>query len=260
MALTRRPSGLEKGLKFRQEQYRARYEKFKKRGRLFWPHIIIEDALVSLGVFIILLLLAVFAGVPLEERADPTNTAYIPRPEWYFMWIFQLLKVFPGYLEWAGVVALPAVGVIILLALPFLDRNVRRMPQFRPIALTLGGLGLAGVALFTYVAFSTAPPRAGVAGLPGQEVRLTAVQLAGRQLYNAQCAVCHSLGGKGGTTAPPLDGVTSRMDPAYVHIYIEDPKAINPFSQMPAFLKYPDVKLLTHEQVAQIVEYLKVYK
>lgn len=259
MAFTRRRADVARGPEARQEDYHARYTEFKQQGKPFWPHIIIEDVLVSLAVLVGLLLLAVFWGVPLEERADPTNSAYVPRPEWYFMWVFQLLKVFPGYLEWVGVAALPAIGLILLLFLPFLDRNPRRLPRFRLLALSLGSLGMIGVAFLTYQAFATTASQEGAIGPPGQEMKLTADQLAGRQLYNSQCAVCHSLGGEGGTSAPPLDDIVHRMDPAFIHMYIEDPKSINPYSTMPPYLKYPDVKLLTHQQMEQIVGYLMAY-
>ncbi len=243
----------------RDQAYHAHYEGFKRQGKPFWPDVVIEDALVSVGVLVALLFLTVLWGAPLEGRADPTNSAYVPRPEWYFMWIFQLLKVFPGALEWVGVAGLPTVGILLLFLLPFLDRNPRRLGRFRPLALSLGVLGLAAVGLLTYQAFASTP-RNVTAGKPGEEVKLTASQLAGRQLYNAQCAVCHTLNGEGGNTAPPLDGIADRMAPAFVHIYIEDPKAVNQFASMPPFLKYPDVQLLDHFQVEQIVQYLMVFR
>lgn len=245
--------------KLRQEEYLRRYTEFKKLGHPFWPDVILEDVLASLVVLIGLLFLAVFVGVPLDARADPTNAAYIPRPEWYFMWMFELLKFFPGELEWVGVIAVPAIGILFLLLVPFYDRHPHRRPRRRPVGLSLGSGVLAGAILLTFFAFSSTPSPAATVGTPGGEVRLTAAQLQGRQLYNANCAVCHTLGGSGGTTAPPLDGVVSRMDPAFIHIYIEDPEKINPGTVMPAFLKYPDVKTLTHQQTDMIVEYLKAF-
>lgn len=244
----------------RRQQYHQRYDHFKKQGKPFWPDIILEDALVALVVFLGLLVLTVVKGVPLEARADPTNAAYIPRPEWYFMFLFQLFKFFPGYLEWVGVIVVPAIGVLALLLLPFYDRLPRRLPRLRPVALTVGSTVLAGAILLTVFAYTTTPPPLVEVSVPGQApLRLNATQIAGRQLYNAQCAPCHSLGGTGGTSAPPLDSITTRMDPIFVHIYIEDPQKINPGSTMPAFLKYPDIKTLSHEQVEYIVEYLKLF-
>lgn len=239
----------------RPEEYHRRYQEFKRQGRPFWPDIILEDTVVALVVFLGLLLLTVLWEVPLEPRADPTNAAYVPRPEWYFMFLFQLLKVFPGHLEWVGVIAVPAVGVLLLFLLPFYDRHPRRHPRVRPVALISGGVALAAVAAFTVMAFVTTPP----SGVEVAGQRLTASQIAGRQLFGANCAACHSLGGGGDTSTLPLDGITNRMDPAFVHEYIEDPKSVNPNATMPPFIRYPDVKLLNHQETQYIVEYLKAF-
>src|SRR4030067_3003049 len=68
----------------------------KARGVGFFPDIIYKDALVSFSLFILLILLAMFVGVPQEPPADPNDAAYIPRPEWYFMFLFEMLKFFTG--------------------------------------------------------------------------------------------------------------------------------------------------------------------
>src|SRR5439155_22084713 len=88
-------------------EYHAVYEDFKSRGRRFFPDLIVEDAVVSTLAILIVVALAVVFGTPLEGQADPTNTGYVPRPEWYFLFLFELLKYFPGSLEWVGVVLLP---------------------------------------------------------------------------------------------------------------------------------------------------------
>ncbi|MEE8473218.1 MAG: cytochrome b N-terminal domain-containing protein [Dehalococcoidia bacterium] len=240
----------------RREEYNSRYQAFKRRGRPFWPDIIVEDALVALAVFLGLLLLTVLWEVPLEARADPTNTAYVPRPEWYFMFAFQLLKVFPGYLEWVGIAVVPTVGLLVLALLPFYDRHPRRRPLVRPVALASGGVAMAAIVVLTIVAFATTPSSSAEVG----RQRLTTPQIAGRLLFEANCTACHSLGGKGGTSAPPLDGITNRMDHAFVHEYIEDPRSINPDAVMPPFLRYPDVNKLGHVDTEYIVEYLEAFR
>jgi len=108
----------------RRDEYHRRYDAFKSRGHPFWPYTIFEDTVVALGVLLILLFLAIFVGTPLERAADPTNTAYIPRPEWYFMFLFELLKLFPAHLEWVGAALVPALGLLALLLLPFMDAAV----------------------------------------------------------------------------------------------------------------------------------------
>ena len=92
-------------------------------------------------VFAILVALAYFVGVPTEARANPADTTYTPRPEWYFLFLFQLLKYFPGNLEVIGVVVIPTLVILLLLALPFIDRSPKRHFLRRPLASFGGGHG-----------------------------------------------------------------------------------------------------------------------
>jgi quinol-cytochrome oxidoreductase complex cytochrome b subunit len=89
------------------QEYLERYKVAKEKGVPFFPDILFKDAVVVLFIFLILAALAYFLGAPLEARADPADTNYTPRPEWYFLFLFQLLKYFPGSLEFLGVVVLP---------------------------------------------------------------------------------------------------------------------------------------------------------
>ena len=259
----------------RRDEYHRRYDAFKSRGHPFWPYTIFEDTVVALGVLLILLFLAIFVGTPLERAADPTNTAYIPRPEWYFMFLFELLKLFPAHLEWVGAVLVPALGILALLLLPFYDRNPRRVLKQRPVAMGLLTLTLIFVAAETYMAYAATPggivpigspvnltvgstsiaigiPKLWVGGNPQNQPVMSYVQLQGKLLYDAQgCSSCHMLGGEGGKVGPPLDEVGNRLTEAQLHDYIEEPKRINPQSAMPAFLGP-----LTHQQVDHIAHYL----
>jgi quinol-cytochrome oxidoreductase complex cytochrome b subunit len=232
------------------EAYLKRYAELKKRGKAFYPYSVYKDALVAAVVLIILLVLTVVWGVPLEAKADPTNTSYIPRPEWYFMFLFQMLKYFPGELEWVGVVVIPSLALIVLLLFPFLDRRPQRRPSRRPVAMALVTVAVLSTSFLTYQAFESTPP----AG--GETIQLTAVEQSGKRLFQAQnCAVCHSIKGRGGKTGPDLAGVGERMSAAEIHQYIENPKAVNPQATMPAFLPP-----LTHEEVEQITRYLLALK
>ncbi|MFA9406141.1 MAG: hypothetical protein ACERKX_10050, partial [Anaerolineales bacterium] len=98
-----------------------RYKEKKEKGILFFPDLIFKDAIIALVIFIGLLALAYFIGAPLEERANPADALYTPKPEWYFLFLFQLLKYFPGSLEVFGVIVLPTIAFLLLVALPFLD-------------------------------------------------------------------------------------------------------------------------------------------
>ena len=135
------------------EEYHQRYEEFKAQGRPFWPEVVAEDMIAGLAAFLAIFALVLAVGVPTEARADPTNTAYVPRPEWYFMFLFQVLKYFPCELEWVGAGVLPPLVLALILLLPFYDRSPWRSPRRRPLAM-VGGLALAiAVLLLTYAAY-----------------------------------------------------------------------------------------------------------
>jgi len=229
-------------------EYHAVYDDFKARGRRFFPDLIVEDAIVSALVILVVIAFAVLFGTPLEGQADPTSTGYVPRPEWYFLFLFELLKYFPGSLEWVGVVVLPGLFFVFMFLLPFLDRGPRRSPRYRPISTAIGTLSVLAVAYLTWHAVQTTPP----ALVDERASRLTSTEVVGRQLVSAQgCTSCHVVGGQGGSVGPSLDGVAARRASAYIHSYIENPKSLNPTAAMPAFLPP-----LTHEQVEDITQYL----
>lgn len=162
------------------EEYREEYKKAKEKGVPFFPDVIFKDAVIVLVVFLVLVGLAVFVGAPLEARADPADTGYTPRPEWYFLFLFQLLKYFPGNLEVLGVVVIPTIVILLLFALPFLDRGRKRYFTKRPIVMITTGVLLVGIVFLTVQAYLEAPPPA-----QAQEGDPTAA------LYTENCAGCH---------------------------------------------------------------------
>jgi mono/diheme cytochrome c family protein len=179
----------------RDEHKKSILEKYKialQKGERFWPDSIYKDLLISLAIFIVLILLASFVGVPGEPKADPNDTAYIPRPEWYFLFLFQMLKYFPGKLEWLGTAVIPGVAVLILVLLPFLDRNPKRHYSKRKVALTAMGGVVLGIIGLTVLAVITTPPQAeaAVAGTLSEQI------LLGQDLYSLNCAECHGEDGK----------------------------------------------------------------
>ena len=89
----------------------------------FFPEHLFRCSVAFSVIFGIILALAFFAQVPLEKAAGTVDPSYLPRPEWYFMWLFQLLTFFPGKFEIVGSLLIPAAGVILLFCLPFLSRT-----------------------------------------------------------------------------------------------------------------------------------------
>lgn len=162
------------------KSYLEKYKKAKEKGVPFFPDIIFKDAVVSLVVFLILVALTYFVGVHVEERANPSDANYTPKPEWYFLFLFQLLKYFPGNLEVIGAVILPGLFVVLLLVLPFIDKSPKRHFRNRPFASVAGLAVVAGIGILTVLAIVEAPP-------PQEEV----VVDHAAALYAANCANCH---------------------------------------------------------------------
>jgi menaquinol-cytochrome c reductase cytochrome b/c subunit len=181
--------------------YLERYKEKKRSGELFFPHSIAKDAVVSLMLFVVLISLVLFAGVPNEAPANPTDTSYVPRPEWYFLWAFQLLKYFPGKLEGIAIAGLGLVLAVALFGLPFFDRSSRRHPLNRPIATLAMSVIVIGIAFLTIQAVITTPPQAEAVVVGGD---LASRIEAGGKLFQEHCAECHGQNGEGAeiTTNP----------------------------------------------------------
>jgi ubiquinol-cytochrome c reductase cytochrome b subunit len=124
-------------------------------GKPFYPDQVFEDVVGMLILFVILAAVALFVPVPLDDVADPTNASYDPRPEWYFLFLFQLLKYFQGPLEIVGTFVIPTVGILLLLFLPFLDRSARAVLWKRPVALTVTTVCVAGIVGLTLLGVSS---------------------------------------------------------------------------------------------------------
>ena len=123
------------------------------------PEQVFKDTVAVFIAFAILFTLAVAVRVPLERLADPTDTSYIPRPEWYFLFLFQMLKVFEGPLEVVGTVVLPTLAILALILTPFIDRSKVVRVRQRTLAMgvvLLAGLGWGGL---TAAAIKSTPPQ-----------------------------------------------------------------------------------------------------
>lgn len=162
------------------QEYLEQYKKAKEKGVPFFPDILFKDAVISLVVFLILIALAYFVGAPLEERADPADTSYTPRPEWYFLFLFQLLKYFPGQLEVIGVVVIPTLAIILLFILPLIDKSPKRYFSSRPIIVGITAAMAVGVVFLTIQSYLEAPPP--VEAAQGDQTAA---------LYTENCAGCH---------------------------------------------------------------------
>ncbi len=232
---------------------KAAYAKSKGAGVRFYPDITMKDIVVATGVIIALVLLARYVGAGLEPPADPSDNTYTPRPEWYFLPFFQLLKLVPGSMESVVAVGVPGALVLALLALPFFDRRSTRSFAKRPIARASLLVFLGGSALLLGASMGEEEETAVVAevGRP-----LTSVERAGKSLYERQqCGSCHMIGGKGGRSkedAPPLTIVGLRHSGAWIHSFMENPLRFHPNSKMPSF----GPPTISHQEIEELTRYL----
>lgn len=180
----------------------------------FFPDFALREALVALVFLCVLLLVASITKPGLEPGADPAAAGYVPKPEWYFLWLFQTLKYFKGEMEVIGTFVLPTIAIGLLVAVPFIDRRQRRLrklaPNARPVRVwpRLVGAGLMlGIGALTFMAFTS--PTA----VTEEATSLTAVEAAGQAIFEKMgCTSCHAVGDAGGDRGPDLTDFGSQPD------------------------------------------------
>jgi mono/diheme cytochrome c family protein len=177
------------------KNYQEKYHKEKQKGVKFYPDIVYKDMIVAFGIFILLIMLAIFVGVANEPKADPNDTSYIPRPEWYFLFLFEFLKYIPGSIEWIGAAVLPGIVVLLLILLPLIDRNPSRYWKKRKFAVGVMTVTMLGIVALTIMAVVNKPPQ------PEAETIATSITeeiVLGEELYGLYCVECHGPEGEGG--------------------------------------------------------------
>lgn len=133
-----------------------RYQRELNKGEFFWPDSIFKDAIIALGIFILLVILATFVGVAGEPKADPSDTSYIPRPEWYFLFLFKFLALYGqipviGKIEWLATVLVPSIGIGLILLLPFIDRSQDRHYAKRAMPLGVMFIMVLNIVILTMI-------------------------------------------------------------------------------------------------------------
>ncbi len=185
----------------------------------FYPTQAARDTLVVAIVLSALVAYAWPGAPPLEGPADPTDATYVPRPEWYFLGLFQLLKYFPGKWEVVGAMVIPGVVAGFLALLPWIDRGPERDPRKRRLVLSVVLAGLAGVVGLTTLGWRDRP----VSAAPGDAWSLR--EIGGHVFVEkAACSRCHSESGM----ADALEGLPSTRGPEWVAGHVADPEMIGP--------------------------------
>jgi ubiquinol-cytochrome c reductase cytochrome b subunit len=217
----------------------------------FYPVQVFKDTAVIFGVFCALFLMAAFVEEPLGQLADPTDTSFVPRPEWYFLFLFELLKYFKGSLEFLGAVVLPTLAILLLAAVPFLDRSKLKRVGERIPAMVIVVVALLGWGGLTAAAWMSTPPETEVATagddaiqdwteLPPSELATSAdapefARQAAAIYEQNQCGICHMVNGEGMMVGPPLTGLAGRHDAESLTGHFRDPQAFAAGSMMPAY-------------------------
>ncbi|CAN5190976.1 hypothetical protein BH18ACT12_BH18ACT12_03750 [soil metagenome] len=268
------------------DEWRAEFQRYKqdvkKRGKPFFPYAMFHDTVMSLVVVATIIGVtcvwyftsgedpstcgegdSCLLGPRYAEPADPGTTNFVPRPDWYFYFLFYLLRIF----KWPdtvilGTVGIPTIALIIAFVLPFVDRRRERRLSRRPLAIIAAILVVISMGVLTYKG-ATAKEALGsevVKAVPTWAQRQgfadNQAAIEGAKIFaSSGCAACHTYLGTGSTNAgaPDLsDEGTKGRSKDYLMRYIKDPTQFGN-SVMPKFG-------FTDEQLSQLAEFLLASK
>jgi menaquinol-cytochrome c reductase cytochrome b/c subunit len=227
------------------EQYLRDYALLKAKGKPFFPYAVAKDSVMAAIVLLSIVFMSLMFGAELGPKADPTTTTYVPRPEWYFFFLFELLRVVkPPELTPLATIGIPTICMILLVLLPFYDRSPERRPERRPIATTAGILTIAAMGYLTYLGAA--------AGSPNEIDLEVAAQYEPGKLVTAQsgCLACHKIGENGNDgPGPELTDIGDRTPKAALRRTLE-----NPTAPMPSYAGLPEEK---KEALVDFLAYLR---
>jgi menaquinol-cytochrome c reductase cytochrome b/c subunit len=222
----------------RRVRYETELAAQKKEGHAFFPYAMFHDVVVNLLVVLIIVAMTIvwhetaepisklhplgvngWLGVLYEDKANPAVAQTEPRPEWYFLFLFELLRVFkqPWQLIFATII-IPTILMVLLIAWPFLDTGRDRRLSRRPVGVALG-LATPAVLIALTIAGGSAPGVAGAAvtGNPDFD-KLAAAQT----ITDFGCTSCHNFGGGGSNIGPDLSHGAPKPAVADIRAQIEN--------------------------------------
>jgi menaquinol-cytochrome c reductase cytochrome b/c subunit len=215
------------------EAYLREYSILKAQGKPFFPYAVAKDSIMAAIVLLSIVFMSIMFGAELGPKADPTTTTYVPRPEWYFFFLFEVLRVIkPAVLTPLATIGVPTICMILLLLLPFIDRGPERRPERRPIATTAGILTIFAMGYLTYLGAA--------AGSPNSIEYEVAEEYEAGKLVVAQsgCLACHKIGHNGNDgPGPDLTDIANKLPKAAILRTLE-----NPTAPMPSFAGMPEEK------------------
>src|SRR3954454_11427159 len=215
------------------EAYLREYALLKAKGKPFFPYAVAKDSIMAAIVVFSIILMSLVFGAELGPKADPTTTTYVPRPDWDFFFLFELLRVIkPAILTPLATIGVPTICMILLFGLPFYDRNPERRPERRPIATTAGILTIFAMGYLTWLGAS--------AGSLNEVDMQVPANLEAGKLVVAQsgCLACHKIGENGNDgPGPNLTDIGDKLLPGAILRTLE-----NPTAPMPSFAGLPQEK------------------
>ncbi len=217
------------------ELYLREYSILKNQGKPFFPYAVVKDSVMAVIVMIVIVLLSLLFGASLGPKVNPTTTTYVPRPDWYFFFLFEVLRVMknaPKFTDMAAI-GVPTLCMILLFLLPLYDRSPERMITRRPVALATGVGVIAAMAFLTYSGASTGSPNQVTLATPsGLSAEQMATFNAGKIVVGESgCLACHTIGENGNSgPGPPLTHIGTTLRPGAIAATL-----VNPTAPMPSF-------------------------
>src|SRR5207302_10143666 len=180
------------------EAYLRDYSILKNQGKPFFPYAVAKDATMAAIVMGVIIFLALLFGDEIAPKANPTTPTYVPRPDWYFYFLFEVLRVMKNVPDFTPMAAIgvPTICMILLFLLPFYDRSPGRRIERRPIALVAGVATIAAMAYLTYSGANTGSPNTVAMEPPANLTAQQAAVFRAGELVVGQsgCLACHVLG------------------------------------------------------------------
>jgi menaquinol-cytochrome c reductase cytochrome b/c subunit len=255
-------------LQARRAQHARYKEDVQKRGKPFYPYAMFHDTVMSLVVVCVIVALAViwkwttpgdhtgtgagWLGPLYADKADPGTTSFVPRPDWYFYFLFYLLRIF----KWPdsvilGTIGIPTIIIVLMFALPFVDTRRERRLSRRPVAVVITILTVIAMGTLTYKGATAkealASETLGAVPTWVKKEQLPASAVPGARLFaQSGCLTCHTYLGTGSSNlgAPNLSeegkkgrGIQFQID------HLKCPSCVTPGSPMPPFASLGDANL-----------------
>ena len=226
------------------ENYLREYGILKAKGKPFFPYAVAKDGAMACVVLAVIITLSLVLGAGQGPKPNPTTTSYVPRPDWYFFFLFELLRVIkPDALTQMATIGIPTLGMVLLFLLPFYDRGPERRPERRPIAMVTFVVVVGAMALLTYQGAHAGDPTTIALPTPERIVKAGGAQFAEYEAGKAVvaqsgCLACHKLGENGNAgPGPNLTHVAARLPAGAIAETL-----VNPTAPMPSFRNLPPNK------------------